>query len=77
VLFLGGSERSGEKLRAEVNDSGDAGFEFETVPEDDIGFIDSQVLVEFEIVQILMADKPSQRSNKEEREERKKRGKGI
>lgn len=50
VLFLGGSERGGKKLGADVNNSSDAGFEFEAMPEDDIGFVNDQILVEFEIV---------------------------
>ena len=41
MLFLGGSERSREHLRTKVDDGTDAGFEFEAVPEENVGFVDS------------------------------------
>ena len=59
VLFLGGGDRRGEELGAEVNNGSNTGFEFEGVPEEDVGFVNGKVLIELEVVQILTADKPS------------------
>lgn len=77
MLFLSGGEGSGEELRAEIDNGSNSGFEFEIVPEDDVGFINSQVLAEFEAIQILTADEPSQGSDEEEGEERKERREGV
>ena len=59
VLFLGGAEGGGEKLGAEVNDSSNAGFEFEAMPEEGVGFVNGKILIELEVIQILAANKPS------------------
>jgi hypothetical protein len=41
LIFLGGGDRGGKKLRREINNSSNAGFKFKTEPKEKISFFDS------------------------------------
>lgn len=63
-VFLGLGNRGGKKLGRKIDNSGNAGFEFEIQPEEKIGFLNGNGLGGLGKRAGLTADKPDQRGDK-------------